>query len=162
MSKIYVWVVYSSACMSNPTAPGKPDGDSDAPRLPAVEPADVPIDTGDDNKDDEYRTEVFELMTPRSRGAIVDALLQMADEPRTAREIADAHSDVTVPSFNRHRDALRDFGVLLESEKRGNAQTYRLNTNHPTVQLLGMINQVYNHGTTPPLLDEKFYRESDF
>ena len=147
--------------MSNQTAPGKPDSDSDAARLPAVEPAAVPVDVGDDTSDDAYRTEVFELMTPRARGAIVDALLQAPDEPRTAQEIADAHSGVTVPSFNRHRDTLLQFGVLLESEKRGNAQTYRLNTNHPAVQLLGMINQVYNHGTTPPLLDEKFYREPD-
>lgn len=148
--------------MSNPTAPGKPDGDADEARLPAVEPADVPIDAGDDTADEEYRTEIFELLTPRARGAIIDALLQAADEPRTAQEIADAHSGVTVPSFNRHREALQEFGVLLESGKRGNARTYRLNTNHPAVQLLGMINQVYNHGTTPPLLDEKFYRESDF
>lgn len=148
--------------MSNQTAPGKPEsGESDEIDLPAVDPSEVPIDTDDNAGGEEYRTEVFELMTPRTRGAIVDALLQAPDDTRTAQEIADAHSGVTVPSFNRHREVLEEFGILLEAGKRGNAQTYRLNTNHPAVQLLGMINQVYNHGTTPPLLDEKFYRDRD-
>lgn len=149
------------SCMSNPTAPGKPDSEEQA--LPAVDPADVPVGgASEQSVDEEYRTEVFELMTPRARGAIVDAMLQSNDEPMTAQEIADSHSGVTVPSFNRHRESLVDeFGILLNSGKRGNAQTYRLNTNHPAVQLLGMINQVFTHGTTPPLLDEQFYRDPD-
>lgn len=145
--------------MSNQTAPGKPDGAEAS--LPALSPTDVTVPNSSDSEDDDYRTSVFNLMTPRTRGAIVDALLQAGDTEMTAQQLADSHSGFTVNSFNNHRDTLLDFGVLVKTGHRGNATTYRLNTEHPAVALLGMINQVYTHGTSPQLLDEQFIRDDD-
>lgn len=145
--------------MSNQTAPGKPD-DGEA-SLPALSPDDVTIQNSSDPETDDYRTLVFQLMTPRTRGAIVDALLQAGDNELTAQQLADSHSGFTVNSFNNHRDTLLDFGVLVKTGQQGNATTYRLNTEHPVVALLGMINQVYTNGTSPLLLDDQYVRDAD-
>jgi predicted transcriptional regulator len=147
--------------MTTDTAPGAPESSNES-AVPPVDPSDVEISFGEAAVDSEdYRTQVFRLMTPRTRAAIVDALLQANDEPITAQNLADQHSGFNVASFNRHRDQLIELGVLIEAGKQGNATTYRLNTNHPAVQLLGMVNQVYTHGSTPLLLNEKFLRDDD-
>lgn len=101
------------------------------------------------------------LFTPKSRAVIIDALLGYRGEPATVRQIVDhdLEGGLSTSSFNRQRDALLDLGVMVETGKQGNAMTYALNTEHPVVQLLVMMENVVEWGETPQLLEDQFLIE---
>lgn len=100
---------------------------------------------------------IFErLTTPKARALIIDVLVADRGEAWTAAELAERREDLSVTSFNRHKDALVDLGVMLERGKRGNAMTYSLNTGHPLAQVLVMFDDVANWGRTQVHLDEQF------
>jgi DNA-binding transcriptional ArsR family regulator len=95
------------------------------------------------------------LLTPEARVRILDQLLQ---NPATAMSVSQIVSgtDMSPSTFHRHREALQDLGVLLEDEKVGNAQTYRLHVDHPVVQLLVMLSAVTTWGSTQQLLADEW------
>ena len=101
------------------------------------------------------------LFTPKSRALILDALLGDRGDPMTVRMIVDRHESLSTSGFHRHKEALLDHGVMIEADKRGNAQQYALNINHPIVQLLAMFENIAMGGRTPPLLDEQFVFRGD-
>jgi len=98
-----------------------------------------------------------ELFVPRTRGKILFALLG-TDDALTEAEIVD-RADVGRSAAHQHLVALTDTGVVVEAGKRGNAQTYRIRREHPTVQALRMASIAQRHGTTPQLLEEQFIGE---
>lgn len=121
---------------------------------------------------DRYRGEEFvetyggasaftQLFAPKTRALILDVLVGERGGALTAREIADRRGDLSVTGVNRHRDALHDPGVLVETGKRGNAQTYALATEHPVAQVLVMLDDLLLWGETPVSLDERFVADSD-
>lgn len=75
--------------------------------------------------------------------------------------IVDRHEDLSTTGFARHKDALLDLGVMVEADKRGNAQQYALNTKHPIAQLLQTLNSVMMWSRTPQMLEEQFRFEGD-
>lgn len=95
------------------------------------------------------------LFTPRARAAILDVLVGHPTDTMTATQIIE-RAGIAQSSFARQKDALLDSGVMERGEKMGNASTYRLNTEHPVAQLLGMLDQVLRFGTTAELLEEQF------
>lgn len=100
------------------------------------------------------RTPLQELLTPRAKLAILDALLGV-NEPLSAAEICD-HAEIDRSTFADHESPLMAAGVLERPKKVGNAWVYRLNQQHPVVQLLTMLDVAFRHGETPMLLDEQF------
>lgn len=100
-----------------------------------------------------------QLLAPKSRTLILDALLAAEGEPLSAKQIAGWSDDLSVSGFNRHREALLEFGVLKEAGKVGNAMTYTLNEAHPVSQLLSMLANVTFAGETPMNLDTAFLTE---
>lgn len=99
------------------------------------------------------------LFTPRAKAAIVDALLEERGEPRTVSELAEINEHVTSSSFNRHREDLEDYGLLKACGKRGNAQTYAIDVEHPLSQALLMVENVITFGKTPVVIDEQYIGE---
>lgn len=95
------------------------------------------------------------LLTPRSRFKCIRVLLG-ATEPLTSREIAeDAGIDYSTWS-DQHRDILLASGVIESPGKKGNAQVFTVNHDHPVAQLIQMADMVFRKGTTPNLLDAQF------
>lgn len=101
------------------------------------------------------------LFTPKSRTLILDALMSARGDALSAQTIANHHDDLSVSGVNRHREALLDLGVIVETGKVGNAMMYQLNKNHPVVQLLAMIDNIVMWGETPMLLGEEFTSKKD-
>ena len=131
------------------------------------EPTFTPIDLLD-----HYRGEAFldeyggasafsQLFTPKTRALILDVLVSERGTALSVQEIADQHEDLSVTGVNRHRDALLDFGVMVDAGKRGNATTYALATDHPVAQVLIMLDDLLQWGETPVSLDEAFTSDSD-
>lgn len=102
-----------------------------------------------------------QLFVPKTRALVLDVLVGERGDALTAQEIANHHEDLSVSGFNRHREALLDFGVIVEAGKRGNAMTYALNRRHPVTQLLVMVDDVTMWGQTQLVLEEQFLTESD-
>lgn len=89
----------------------------------------------------------------------MDALLEERGEPRTVSELAEINEHVTSSSFNRHRDDLEDYGLLKTCGKRGNAQTYAIDVEHPLSQALLMVENMILYGKTPVVIDEQYIDE---
>lgn len=105
--------------------------------------------------------DVFEVVFDKpAKTLTISALVQERGEAYTAQEIADMREDLSVASFNRYRDDLIGLGVIAEAGKRGNAMTYRLDTDHPVAQLLMMLDDVLVNGQTPMRLSEQFLADS--
>lgn len=131
--------------------------------LPGVTPEDVR-----DNRDavlekfpdDEMPPSMLSmLLTPAKRFEILDTLLEAGEEALTVSEMSE-RGDVTSSSFNRHKDMLLDLGVIVEAGKRGNAQMYRVNINHPAIQILMDLQDVMIHGGTVQYLHDRFIDKS--
>lgn len=99
---------------------------------------------------------VEQLVTPPARARILDVLLSSPDEAWTVRELADRHQNLSKSSVSREKDALVAAGVIVAAGKKGNAETYRLNRDHPVTQLLRMLSAVTAWGRTPNLLDAQW------
>ena len=97
-----------------------------------------------------------QAFTPKTRALILDVLVSERGGALSAQMIADHHDDLSVSGVNRHRDALRDLGLIEEAGKVGNAMTYALNTRHPAAQVLAMLDNIFMWGETPMILDEQF------
>lgn len=105
---------------------------------------------------EEHQSPFLGLFSPRAKAAIIDALLDAAGEPKTVSELTEMNEHVTTSSFHRHHDELETYGVIVRCGKRGNAQTYAINSEHPLVQTLKMIENVILTGQTPILLEEEY------
>lgn len=108
-----------------------------------------------------HESPFLRLFSPRSKAAIVDALLSAGGEPKTVSELSEMNEHVTSSSFNRHRDDLEAYGLLEQDGKRGNARVYSINTSHPLAQSLKMVENVILYGKTPMVLDEEYVGEPD-
>lgn len=103
-----------------------------------------------------HQSPFLRLFSPRAKAAIVDALLEAGGEPKTVSELTEMNEHVTTSSFNRHRDDLEEYGLMVRCGKRGNAQTYAIDTDHPLAQALKMVENVILTGQTPVVLDEEY------
>jgi hypothetical protein len=127
----------------------------------------TPFDLLDQYRGDEFVAEhggesVFrQLFTPKARPLVLDVLVSERGEALTAQEIADHHADLSVTDVDRHREALLDFGVIVEDGKRGNAMTYALAREHPVAQVLVMLDDLLMWGETRPALDEQFVTDAE-
>lgn len=147
--------------MSSPTSDAWKRTDDDDPV--DLTPEDILRTYHDDSFLETYGGEsIFvQLFTPKTRALILDVLVSERGDPFTARRIVDHHDALSTTSFNRHKQALLDLGVMVKADKQGNAQRYALNTKHPIAQLLAMIDNIGMWGETPQLLGEQFLTESD-
>jgi DNA-binding transcriptional ArsR family regulator len=102
-----------------------------------------------------------QAFTPKSRALILHVLLSQPAEALTISEIAAYPVELAKSSIHGHIDALVDLGLVVEAGKKGNAQTYRLENRHPVIQLLAMIDNVFQLGRTPQYLGEQFVFEGD-
>lgn len=103
-----------------------------------------------------------QLFTPKSRALILDVLVSERGDALTVSEIVDySTGGLGKSSVHNHIDDLITLGVVEDAGKKGNAQTYQLNTSHPVAQLLAMLDNVLMWGRTPTLLDEAFIFEGD-
>ena len=103
-----------------------------------------------------------QLFTPKSRALILDVLVSERGDALTVSEIVDySTGGLAKSSVHNHIDDLITLGVVEDAGKKGNAQTYQLNTSHPVAQLLAMLDNVLMWGRTPTLLDEAFVFEGD-
>lgn len=109
------------------------------------------------HRNDSEKTPFAELLTPRARVQIIDALLG-ANEDLTASEVCDM-AGIDRSTFHAHEDFLLTTGLVERPKKKGNAWVYRLNPHHPVVQLLTMADVVFRHGETPMLLEGQFVGE---
>lgn len=98
------------------------------------------------------------LFAPPTRVAILDVLLQHQSDDLTKSDICDA-GGISESPFYDHIGFLVDAGVVVKGEKVANAQTWRINRDHPVAQLLAMAKRVQAFGQTPDLLDEQFVGE---
>lgn len=96
------------------------------------------------------------LLSPRSRVAILDVLVEEGGRALTVQEMVDRSDQITTSSFNRQKDDILEYGVIVEAGKRGNAQTYALNADHPVAQALKMVDNLLTWGKTPLLVDEEY------
>lgn len=118
-----------------------------------------PDETADPDSAADVETAFVRLFAPRTRAGVLDVLVSDPDRAWTVAEIVDHSGNVSTSGFERHKDALLASGVVQEAGKKGNAQTYRLNTHHPVAQLLVMLDTVIGYGKTPLLLEEQFIGE---
>lgn len=103
-----------------------------------------------------------QLFTPKSRALILDVLVSERGDALTVSEIVDySTGGLAKSSVHNHIDDLRTLGVVEDAGKKGNAQTYQLNTGHPVAQLLAMMDNILMWGRTPMMLDETFVFEGD-
>lgn len=120
-----------------------------------------PDHTDDPVTSPEGMRSVFErVLTPRTRAAIIDVLVNARGEALSVSQMVDENTQVSTSSFERHKDDLLAYGLIVEAGKVGNAQTYALNTEHPGAQLLAMFDNVMLWGETPMMLDEQFINET--
>ena len=110
---------------------------------------------------DAYRTVFEDLLTPRTRAAILDVLVEARGQPLSVTQMTRENPNVSSSSFDRHRDDLLAYGVMEKAGKVGNAMTYRLSRTHPAAQLLAMLDNIMLYGETPMLLDEYFVSGED-
>jgi len=99
---------------------------------------------------------LIQLFTPRSKAAIVATLIEAGGEPKTVSELGELSEKVNSSAFNRYKGDLKAVGLLVEAGKRGNAQTYRLDTDGPVGPALQMVDELMREGETPLLLDEEY------
>jgi hypothetical protein len=116
-------------------------------------------ETADPDSAADVATAFERLFAPRTRAGVIDVLWSDPERAWTVAEIVDHSGNVSTSGFERHKDALLSTGVVQEAGKKGNAQTYRLNTRHPVAQLLVMLDTVIGYGRTPMLLEEQFVGE---
>lgn len=140
-------------------------GTADEPDEEPLTPDDVlemrPDHTDDPVTSPEEMMSVFEeILTPRTRAAILDVLVYARGEALTVSQMADENPRVSASSFDRHKDDLLDFGLMVEAGKIGNAMTYALNTDHPGAQVLAMLDNVMLWGETPMMLGKQFINET--
>lgn len=103
---------------------------------------------------DQHYTLFRDLFTPRARAIVLDVLLG-TDQPLSAAQICE-EGEISTTTFNDHRGALLDLGVIRRAGKVSNATTYELDRGHPAAQLLKMLDNVLRFGSTPMVLDERF------
>lgn len=115
-----------------------------------------------EGEEKEHRTVFEDLLTPRTRAAILDVLVAARGEALTVSQMTRENPSVSTSSFERHRGDLLDYGVMEKAGKVGNAMTYRLNTAHPAAQLLAMLDNILVYGETPLMLDDYFVSEADY
>jgi DNA-binding transcriptional ArsR family regulator len=96
-----------------------------------------------------------ELFVPRTRGKLLFALLGAGGTALTEKELVD-RADVGRSAAHQHLLALADTPLVTTAGKKGNAQTYRIRHEHPTVQALRMASTVMRHGMTPQHVEEQF------
>jgi hypothetical protein len=99
------------------------------------------------------------LLVPRAKVAVYDTLLDNGNEPLTISQMTDRSQNLSRSTLDRHKTLLLGTEVLIEAGRVGNAMTYKLNEEHPVVQLLIMLDTVSTYGTTPQLLEEPFIGE---
>ena len=129
-------------------------GDYPRPRDAVLDSSVGPDDGGIVIDPQQHESPFKRLFGAPTKVAILDVLLSAPNRELTASEIVDQRDDLSRSSFDRQREDLLEFGVLVETGKTANARTYALNTDHPTTQVLQMLQNVILTGWTPMVLDE--------
>ena len=138
------------------------DGDEEENRLTREDVRTMrPPADDEEAADSEYRTIFEDLLTPRTRAAILDVLVEARGNALSVSQMTRENPNVSTSSFDRHRDDLIAFGVMEEAGKVGNAMTYQLQTEHPAAQVLAMLDNILMYGETPQMLDDYYISDAD-